>query len=83
MRILSILLFLSSSLLLQAQSKISLVDEFSMEPIKDATIQVKGSSRAAVSNKNGDVFINFSEEDTLQISHLKYTNRSSTEPGKN
>ena len=84
MRILSILLFLSSTLLLQAQSKISLVDEFSMEPIKDATIQVKGSSRAAVSNKNGEVFINFSEEDTLQISHLKYRKQNLTniKPGE-
>ncbi|WP_081211500.1 TonB-dependent receptor [Salegentibacter sediminis] len=83
MRILSILIFLSSTLLLQAQSKVSLLDELSMEPIENATIQIKGTNKAAVSNENGEVFIEFSEDDTLQISHLKYRKQSLTniQPG--
>ena len=65
-------MFLFSSMLLHAQSKLSLIDEHSMEPVENATVQIKNTNQAAVSSEKGEVFIEFSEADTLQISHLKY-----------
>ncbi|MGY5850231.1 TonB-dependent receptor domain-containing protein [Salegentibacter sp. F14] len=83
MKIISIFIFLFSSLLLQAQSKLSLIDQLSMAPIANATIQIKGTQKAAVSNEKGEVFMDFSKEDSLVISHLKYRKRTLTnlEPG--
>lgn len=71
-------MFLFSGMLLHAQSKISLIDEHSMEPVENAAVQIKGSNQATVSNKEGEVFIEFSEADTLQISHLKYRKQNLT-----